>query len=44
MNQARNSESKTHAGKQNRTPGTDLSFKMLTDFSFVQVNKVLRLQ
>ena len=27
MNQAPNSESKTHAGKQNRTSGTDLSSK-----------------
>ena len=30
MNQARNSESKTHAGKQTRTSGTDLSFKTQT--------------
>ena len=28
---ARNSESKTHAGKYNRTSRTDLSFKTLTD-------------
>ena len=31
MNQAQNSESKTHAGKYNRPSRTDLSFKALTD-------------
>ena len=34
MNQARNSESKTHAGKLNRTSGPDLSFKTLSDIFF----------